>query len=166
MWQWSYSSPFLTSVLGKQPPLPIWWAPEPVCTLWNGEKSLASAGNGTLAFHFVALLYTDWAMTRVNMQGILLSVHEHGLPVFVAIQTASSWDIAAMKRFLRTIRPNLTGEESILPLHRRSQNKPQRSERLQGIRLHLDRGTRQAILPLHHIFMVCCLSSGTSSSLL
>jgi len=67
MWKWRYSSTdFLTSalngeeclpscqshfVLGTEPSLPpeqeAGWAPEPVCMLWRGEKSLTPTRNLT-----------------------------------------------------------------------------------------------------------------------
>jgi hypothetical protein len=48
---------------GKELPVPIGyetgWAPEPIWTLWNKEKSLASPGNRTPAVQPVVLPYTD-----------------------------------------------------------------------------------------------------------
>jgi hypothetical protein len=38
------------------------WASEPVSTLWNGEQSLAPAGNRTLAVQSAPRHYTDWAI--------------------------------------------------------------------------------------------------------
>jgi hypothetical protein len=50
----------------KEPPVPIGyeavWLPEPVWTLWTGEKSLAPSGNRNLAAQPVVRRYTDWAI--------------------------------------------------------------------------------------------------------
>jgi hypothetical protein len=37
------------------------WAPEPVWTLWRGEKYFVPAGNRTAANQSVACRYVEWA---------------------------------------------------------------------------------------------------------
>jgi hypothetical protein len=65
-WGWVVNiTPWLRFTLGKGPPAPIeqeaGWAPEPVWTQRQEEKSSASVGDQTLVVQSVVGHYTDWA---------------------------------------------------------------------------------------------------------
>jgi hypothetical protein len=76
--EWSASRPGHALPPGKEPPVPIvqeaGWAPEPVWTQRQEEKSSASVGDLIPTVQFVLRHYSDWA-TRLTREAYNDSVY-------------------------------------------------------------------------------------------